>query len=525
MMAERHIDTSTRPLPHPEVGFVMMPPMDPKRHRFHTNLALIQTVGFVLLLAVLVVFTSEISLHNNRHLRSFPSEEDASPLNFNDNNGERLLFVEQVTFSYTNHSCNNIYQDTPEPGEAQCAFARTCNEGEGIWAPFVFCLHPRFSTYTLCALLSPFMLLLTILLFRMLASTAEDYFSPALEMLSMKLGFPPRFAGVSLLAVGNGAADVSSTVNAIVNDRANGYKLSLGALTGAAMLVGGVVAGAIVIVANGAPCRGALVRDVSMLALTVVVVWTHLSSGEIGPGSITLFFSLYGAFVVLVLVADLYHRGFVVPRLAIQAEQMERQRQLMAQEDVVAAAGEALNDLARNSETLNKNPFQDPSHEPQPQCGPPAITTVLTALSNYGHESVNTQQQQDDGWGLESNQLAQDRPIMLHGSHGILHGDGGGFTSHRTDPSATGTGGENGDHHGPETPYSMLTDSINQVCTEPGTVAIIASSWKAAWNDGKEEIRVHAKTVWEDIYWNGDVSNFEKFLLSCELPFIALRKV
>jgi sodium/potassium/calcium exchanger 6 len=366
------------------------------------------------------------------------------------------------------------------------------------------------------------MLLLTILLFRMLASTAEDYFSPALEMLSMKLGFPPRFAGVSLLAVGNGAADVSSTVNAIVNDRVNGYKLSLGALTGAAMLVGGVVAGAIVIVAGGAPCRGALVRDVSMLALTVIVVWSHLRSGEIGPGSITLFFSLYGAFVVLVLVADLYHRGFVVPRLALQAQEMERQRQLSAQEDVVAAAGEALNDLARNSESLSRNPFQQPHQEIQPQCGPPAISTVLTALSNYG---VDNAAQEEDGWGLESNQLAQERPIMLRGTHGILHGDGGGFTTHRAGPSDI-LNGENGDHRlSPDTPYSILTDSINQVCTEPGTVAITASSWKGAWHDGLEEIRVHARTVWEDIFWNGDVSGFEKFLLTCELPFIAARKV
>jgi hypothetical protein len=114
---------------------------------------------------------------------------------------------------------------------------------------------------------------------------------------------------------------------------------------------------------------------------------------------------------------------------------------------------------------------------------------------------------------------------MLRGTHGILHGDGGGFTTHRAGPSDI-LNGENGDHRlSPETPYSILTDSINQVCTEPGTVAITASSWKGAWLDGLEEIRVHARTVWEDIFWNGDVSGFEKFLLTCELPFIAARKV
>ena len=81
------------------------------------------------------------------------------------------------------------------------------------------------------------------LLFRLLGTTAEDYFSPSLEMFSVKLGLPPRFAGVTLLALGNGASDVSATISAIVNDEENGYRLSLGALSGAAMLVGGVIAG------------------------------------------------------------------------------------------------------------------------------------------------------------------------------------------------------------------------------------------------------------------------------------------
>jgi Ca2+/Na+ antiporter len=57
--------------------------------------------------------------------------------------------------------------------------------------------------------------------------------------LFYQLGLPPRFAGVSLLALGNGAADVSATVSAITSDPQIGYKLALGALTGAAMLISG----------------------------------------------------------------------------------------------------------------------------------------------------------------------------------------------------------------------------------------------------------------------------------------------
>jgi hypothetical protein len=105
-----------------------------------------------------------------------------------------------LSSGYAGYSCNYIYAVTPNAGDAQCAFATTCNGGAGVWAPYVFCSN-RFSRWTLCLLLSPVMLLWLVLLFRLLGSTAEDYFSPALEMFSVKLGLPPRFAGVTLLAL------------------------------------------------------------------------------------------------------------------------------------------------------------------------------------------------------------------------------------------------------------------------------------------------------------------------------------
>ena len=95
------------------------------------------------------------------------------------------------------------------------------------------------------------------------------------------MGLPPRFAGVTLLALGNGAADVSATINAIVSDPENGYKMSLGALTGAAMFITTCIVGAVVVTNDGVRCRGAAVRDVMGLAVTVVVVGGCLGSGEV----------------------------------------------------------------------------------------------------------------------------------------------------------------------------------------------------------------------------------------------------
>ena len=100
----------------------------------------------------------------------------------------------------------------------------------------------------------------------------------------MKLDFPLCFAGVTLLALGNGASDVSATMNAVWSDPTAGYKMSLGALTGASMFVTTIVAGMVILANGGAVCRGALLRDVAALGVTVVVVALALMDGEVGPG-------------------------------------------------------------------------------------------------------------------------------------------------------------------------------------------------------------------------------------------------
>mmetsp|Transcript_14726 Transcript_14726/g.25060 ORF Transcript_14726/g.25060 Transcript_14726/m.25060 type:complete len:122 (+) Transcript_14726:313-678(+) len=51
------------------------------------------------------------------------------------------------------------------------------------------------------------------LLMYLLASTADDYLSPSLEFMTIKFGIPESLAGVTLLALGNGAPDVFSSIS------------------------------------------------------------------------------------------------------------------------------------------------------------------------------------------------------------------------------------------------------------------------------------------------------------------------
>jgi Ca2+/Na+ antiporter len=477
--------------------------LDPHRHRFHNKAALMLTVATLVLLATLsVVFGS----HKHDEQGDYSSRRWLEDADDNANDDVANDDDSQSATDFSKYSCRYIYDQVPGPGYAQCRFAQTCNGGDGVWAPFVFCHWQTVSAATIFFALCPFMLIWMVILFRLLGSTAEDYFSPSLEMFSVKLGLPPRFAGVSLLALGNGAADVSATMSAIANDPENGYTLSLGALTGAAMLVGGVIAGIVVLVAGGVPCRGALVRDVSALFITVMVVWYNLSSGEIGPANITLFLSMYAVFVCLVLVADVYHRAVVLPRLAV------------ARATAMEGDEETTPDGA------------DPTATPGP---PSTLTRVMTAMSNYDNEqdtttttTTTTADAYTEGWGIASSQPQQqqqqqqqqvldtDAPIILHGQHGILHGDGQGH-SVAEQPTDTDGGGT----------YALVEDHMDQICAGDGSPGISASNWTGGWHDGQQEIRAQLYLMWEDVWYNGDLHPAEKFLMVFELPFTFLRKV
>jgi hypothetical protein len=275
----------------------------------------------------------------------------------------------------------NLQQKANDAGDEtsfdQCEFAINCNDGDGIlFSHFFFCnsstkttsssiptsttssSHPLFVT-KLIALLLLFLALL--LLFRLLSSTTDEFFSPGLEMFSLRLGLPPRFAGVTLLALGNGAPDVAATMNAMlagsrgvgvgddtggvgVGGGREGYGMALGELTGTCMFNICLILGAIVIylgsgsdsgrgkdnknkqykngedvaiaVVRGVPCQGPLLRDISVLIIVCVVSMSYLKSGVIDHEFVYTMLGIYVSYVLVVLSADAYHIFYHVPLLA-----------------------------------------------------------------------------------------------------------------------------------------------------------------------------------------------------------------
>ncbi|PSC70482.1 sodium calcium exchanger [Micractinium conductrix] len=151
-------------------------------------------------------------------------------------------------------------------------------------------------------------LALLALLFRIIARAADDFFSCILSQISQDLGLPPRLGGVTLLALGNGAPDLSASIEAV---KSGDYQLAMGALTGAGMFVGAVVAGRIVTLNGGVRARPAQIRDIATQFLTVAVVTGIVASGSFTYASVATLLSIYGAYVVVVAVADFTKRAGV----------------------------------------------------------------------------------------------------------------------------------------------------------------------------------------------------------------------
>ncbi|KAL7529656.1 hypothetical protein ACHAXR_004924, partial [Thalassiosira sp. AJA248-18] len=228
-------------------------------------------------------------------------------------------------------SCNDILLN--EKNEERCHHAKNC-EGEYIMTtllPLAFCNDPSTPSpldshpilLRFFPVLFPLSLfLLTLLLFRLLGSTAENYFSPALEMISSEFHIPPPLAGVTLLALGNGAPDVSAVVNAIKMSASEGIPLSLGELTGGGMFVQSVVVGRIVFLGSsivagtgkkkvagekilGVTCREELIRDITMYAISAGFVFWVCSRGVIFYRHVVAMLLLYCGYVAVVVVFEI----------------------------------------------------------------------------------------------------------------------------------------------------------------------------------------------------------------------------
>lgn len=342
--------------------------------------------------------------------------------------------------------------------------------------------------------------------------------------MSLEMGLPERFAGVTLLALGNGAPDVASTVNAILNDRKLGYKMALGELTGTAMVGSTVIVGAVTFVANGVSCRGALVRDVIMFILTMIVVYMAFHDGTISMREIHFFLFLYLGYVLVVLAADVYHRKVVRPRILMRQKSSEVEEAGETTALVTAADSRdrrsysvgAWEDPHKKKEDYRRYRSDEIGRHEASQIG--SLERVIEAFSNYdvggngdiaaSERSANGEEETSDrtasGWG----QLEMDgsEPLMVfHPHHGgivdLKHGERIVESSHHLEGV-------------------VEMDEVSALTAAPAP-----QSWTEAFATAGPELSGYFRKFWRETYYNDDYNVVDKFLMTCELPFMIARMV
>lgn len=140
-------------------------------------------------------------------------------------------------------------------------------------------------------------ILIVVLSFYLLSSTGNDYLAPALGILSEKLDLSQNLAGLTLLALGNQAPDI--TVALVTSESAdNGIESSLASLLGGGMMVIGLVMSTCVYFGkqvNVVPAN--YVRDllVYLFSLVLIFVYERITRGIniIEACSFLIFYILY----------------------------------------------------------------------------------------------------------------------------------------------------------------------------------------------------------------------------------------
>jgi sodium/potassium/calcium exchanger 6 len=430
-------------------------------------------------------------------------------------------------------------------------------------------------------LTSPPLVLFLIVLFRILGSTAEEFFSPGLEMFSLKLGLPERFAGVTLLALGNGAPDVASTVSAIMNDRKRGYLMALGELTGAAMVASTVIVGAVTYVSDGVICRGSLVRDVIVFMLTMVVTYKAFDSGTISVGEIRCFLFMYVAYALIVLGSDIFHKVVVAPRMA-REKKARRDKMLKQGSDGAADAsldieiepsestalvasganGDKVTPIVVPDEGIelgHKDHLKGFRLDPKPIAN---IERMIEAISNYDVESNdNTSDEEADdeiesgpeptslfrarsatitepprpkapprrhvsdphpsGWG-ERDVNGSEPLIVFHPHHGgivnLKHAHSGSFDHHLHHHQHT-------NKTSPSPSSTVATEHHECEACLAGDPGPAPESWRDAFIASKDELAGLLRRLWGDTFASDEYSAVEEFFIACEMPFTVLRMV
>jgi len=136
------------------------------------------------------------------------------------------------------------------------------------------------------------------MLFSTIGLAASDFFCANLSSIATMAGMSENFAGVTLLALGNGSPDVFSTFAAMYN---NSGSLAIGELVGAAGFITAVVAGLMAFIRPFKVPRKTFLRDVMFFIVAAAFTLGFLADGKLYLWECISMVVLYVVYVCVVV--------------------------------------------------------------------------------------------------------------------------------------------------------------------------------------------------------------------------------
>ncbi|KAJ2305360.1 hypothetical protein IWW55_001968 [Coemansia sp. RSA 2706] len=156
------------------------------------------------------------------------------------------------------------------------------------------------------------------LLFIWLGVSASEYFSPNISTLAKLLRLPESLAGVTLLALGNGAPDLSSTYSAV---RAGSAALAIGQIIGSAsFIISVVVCATTLAVPIYKVSKLSYLRELCFFVATVGMVAMIVLFERLTPTMAVCMVALYAAYVLTVVITTYYEEKCLELELELEAE-------------------------------------------------------------------------------------------------------------------------------------------------------------------------------------------------------------
>lgn len=143
--------------------------------------------------------------------------------------------------------------------------------------------------------------------FNLLSSTAEAYLSPAVTNLSEKLNLSETVAGVTLVAMGNGAPDCLVAITSASKDDEDGISFTIGSIFGAGLFICTMCIGLVIEKAGGKlqPNKIMFMRDLIFYFIATAIILIFAWIGTISLLMAISFMGLYVVYIIVVILLEI----------------------------------------------------------------------------------------------------------------------------------------------------------------------------------------------------------------------------